>query len=49
MPFLAPQIIQNAGSHFVKLTGESSKIVPTLILNCRLHALHFQTLRVARK
>src|SRR5438552_12997283 len=46
MPFLELAASQTAGSHLSRPSGESSKIVPTLTLYCRLHALHFHTRRV---
>ena len=49
MPFLAFTIIQTAGSHFVSGKGESSKIVPTLAVNCFLQDLQLLTNRFARK
>src|SRR5881394_2609622 len=45
MPFFALTISQVAGNHLVRLKGESSKIVPTLVLNCFLQPLQFQTRR----
>src|SRR6478672_9668511 len=49
IPFLELAASQIAGSHLSRPSGESSKIVPTLTLNCRLHALHFHTRRVETK
>ena len=46
MPFLALAMSQIAASHLSSPSGESSMIVPTLTLNCFLHALHFHTRRV---
>src|SRR5581483_485117 len=48
MPFFALAMSQIAASHLSRLMGESSKIVPTLTLNCFLQPLHFQTYRVLR-
>ena len=50
MEFLLLAINQTAGSHLSQPRGESSKIVPTLALNCLRHFgfLHFQMRRVAR-
>lgn len=48
MPFLELAASQTAGSHLSRPSGESSKIVPTLTLNCFLQLLHFQTRRVLR-
>src|SRR5437867_7250554 len=48
MPFLELAMSQTAGSHLSSPSAESSKIVPTLTENCRLHALHFQMRRVVR-
>jgi len=48
IPFLLLATSQTAGSHLSKPSPESSKIVPTLTENWRLHALHFQMRRVVR-
>src|SRR5205809_2488037 len=45
MPFFAFTINQVAGNHFSNPKGESSKIVPTLTLNCFLHPRQFQMRR----
>src|SRR2546422_8155387 len=49
IPFLELAMSHTAGSHLSSPSGESSKIVPTLTLNCFLHALHFQIRRVVRE
>src|SRR5258708_28999426 len=51
IPFLQLAIIQVATIHLSRGIGESSKIVPTLIENCRLSCrfLQRQILRVAMK
>src|SRR5581483_4236415 len=45
VPFLVFASSQKAGSHLVNGIGESSKIVPTLTLNCRLHSLQRHSAR----
>src|SRR6266850_8107128 len=45
IPFLALTISQTAGNHFSKPIGESSKMVPTLAVNCFLHSWQFQRRR----
>src|SRR4051794_25628135 len=49
MPFFALAMSQMAASHLSRPSGLSSMIVPTLTLNCFLHALHFHNRRVERK
>ena len=46
MPFLQLQIIQTAVIHLSSEIGESSKMVPTLAVNCFLHPLQNQIFRV---
>ncbi len=48
-PFLQLQIIQNAHIHLSRPRGESSKMVPTLSVNCFLHPEQNQTRRVLMK
>ncbi len=48
IPFLLLATSHIAGSHLSRPSGESSKIVPSLIEYCFLQALHFQSLRVVR-
>ena len=48
MPFFELAISQTAGSHLSSPSGESSKMVPTLTLNCFLQSLHFHSRRVVR-
>ncbi len=47
VPFFVLASSQTAGSHLENEIGESSKIVPTLAVNCRLHSLQRHSLRVA--
>ena len=49
MPFLAFVMHQTATNHLSKLSGESSKIVPTLVLNCLRQSLslHYNIRRLA--
>jgi hypothetical protein len=47
-PFLELAIIHMAASHLSSGMAESSKMLPTLTENCRLHALHFHSRRVVR-
>src|SRR5271170_5425649 len=46
IPFLQLHSIQNAHIHLSKPRGESSKIVPTLSVNCFLHPEQNQMRRV---
>src|ERR1017187_6668385 len=48
-PFLQLTTIQKAVIHLSSEIGESSKIVPTLTLNCRLQPLQNHIRRVLRK
>ena len=48
-PFLQLVNIQNAIIHLSRPMGESSKIVPTLNVNCRLHPRQSHSLRVLMK
>src|SRR5881394_1979126 len=48
IPFFELATSQMAGSHLSRPSGESSKIVPSLTLNCFLQDLHFQIRRVVR-
>src|ERR1017187_2077478 len=47
-PFLQLTVIQKAVIHLSMPSGESSKMVPTLTLNCFLHPLHHHISRVRR-
>ncbi len=47
-PFLQLTTIQKAVIHLSMPSGESSKMVPTLTLNCFLHPLHNHISRVRR-
>jgi hypothetical protein len=46
MPFRSFARSQIAGNHLVNEIGESSKMVPTLAVNCRLHSLQRHRRRV---
>src|ERR1017187_4611516 len=48
MPFLQLASIHIASIHLSRLIGESSKIVPTLTVNCFLHSRHFHISRVLK-
>src|SRR3954465_7484503 len=50
MPFLSLAIIHSAQSHLLRAMGESSKIVPTLTLNCccGCRVLHWNSERLGR-